>query len=65
MDEVFGTHRFKFLIRDRDGKFSQVFDEVFTGSGIRIIKTHPSDLGRTAMRSDSSGRYGVSAWTVC
>ncbi|GAA2078303.1 integrase core domain-containing protein [Actinomadura alba] len=26
-------------IRDRDGKFSGVFDEVFTGTGIRIIKT--------------------------
>jgi transposase InsO family protein len=33
--------RFKFLIRDRDGKFSGVFDEVFTGTGIRIIKTPP------------------------
>jgi putative transposase len=33
--------RFTFLIRDRDGKFSRVFDEVFTSSGIRIIKTPP------------------------
>jgi transposase InsO family protein len=33
--------RFKFLIRDRDGKFSQVFDDVLTGGGIRIIKTPP------------------------
>jgi putative transposase len=33
--------RFKFLIRDRDGKFSQVLDEIFTGSGIRVIKTPP------------------------
>ena len=29
---------FKFLIRDRDSKFTTAFDEVFTGNGTRIIK---------------------------
>ncbi|MFI6738925.1 integrase core domain-containing protein [Nonomuraea sp. NPDC050451] len=33
--------RFKFLIRDRDGKFSRVFDRVFTSSGVRILKIPP------------------------
>jgi putative transposase len=33
--------RFKFLIRDRDGKFSRAFDEVLTSNAIRIIKTPP------------------------
>jgi transposase InsO family protein len=32
---------FTFLIRDRDTKFTTMFDEVFTAAGIRILKTPP------------------------
>jgi putative transposase len=31
--------QFRFVIRDRDSKFTAMFDHVLTGSGMRIIKT--------------------------
>jgi transposase InsO family protein len=35
------TADFKFLIRDRDSKFTAMFDEVFTTEGIRVVLTAP------------------------
>jgi putative transposase len=32
---------FKFLIRDRDTKFTATFDEVFRAEGIRVVLTAP------------------------
>ena len=39
MDPGKRAGQFKFLIRDRDSKFITAFDHVFSGNGIRIIKT--------------------------
>ncbi|MFF4622720.1 integrase core domain-containing protein [Nonomuraea jabiensis] len=32
---------FRFLIRDRDSKFTALFDEVFRSAGIRVVLTAP------------------------
>jgi putative transposase len=32
---------FKFLVRDRDSKFTGVFDDVLVGNGVRIVRTPP------------------------
>jgi hypothetical protein len=47
------TSRLRFLIRDRDGKFTSAFDEVFVSSGVRVIKTPV----RSPQGSSSAERY--------
>ncbi len=41
MDLGHRVDQFKFLIRDRDAKFTATFNAVFTSEGIRIVRTPP------------------------
>ena len=57
--------QFRFLIRDRDSKFTMVFDEVFAGSDVRVVKTPVRSSRRILLQNDMWERYGASASTTC
>jgi putative transposase len=60
-----GTTVPRFLIRDRDSKFTRAFDDVFSSDGTKIIVT--PIRRRMPMRPPSGGcvRYERSAWIGC
>jgi hypothetical protein len=47
MDLDHHADHLRFLLRDRDSKFTAGFDTVFTAAGIEVIRTPPQARGRT------------------
>ena len=55
----------RFLIRDRDSKYSGTFDEVLRSGGIRVVTTTVRAPQATPSPSGSSELSAPNVWTGC
>ena len=63
MDLEDHAHRLRFLIRDRDTKFTAAFDAVFAAAGITAVKIPPGRRRPTRTPKGGCVPSGPSGWT--
>jgi putative transposase len=61
MELVRGVGRFRFLLRDRDTKFTAAFDAVFAAEGIKVLRTPGAGAAGECLRGAVGGHRSAGA----
>jgi hypothetical protein len=56
-------HRLRFLIRDRDAKFTAAFEVVFGAAGVEVVKIPPVVASRECVRGTLGAHRKGRVWT--